>query len=511
MAAVLLEKNGKWNYVHGEPEKIASPAGGDFGELKREYDDPIRAAAKTVRKLRHGFFRMLFLRGFLSAFGVAAFVAGAAVLAVRFFAESARLQYFAGILVAALLASLLRGLFYARKHLPDSRRLLVWLDGASACGGLLAASLETDPGAWRNSIPPPPSPRLTVSAGRGLLFSVIGLLFLAGALLFPESAVPGRVHHTLDLSGETAALEQKIEVLEEESLMPEKELVDLKDGVAELKEKNDAANPAAMFEMLDALSRRVGMAGEEAASRIRQNHETLQMLSSALDTIGALPGAQIPPEAAAQMGELLNKLAEENPDLAELLKQSGASLSALDPETMKRLAEAMRDSSGKLEKQLAKLVKSKLSKSSCSKPGKCSSNCESGGPGGDRELAEWLEQNAPGADELRMVVVACMAPGNGGVSRGRGDAALLFSGETAGFAGKEVDLALDGGNDPARSMTVQQFAAAPNPGAEERQAAAAGHLRGGDAQLDRSENRIYPAHRAAVERYFKPKGERSTP
>ncbi|NCC94466.1 MAG: PDZ domain-containing protein, partial [Opitutae bacterium] len=193
-------------------------------------------------------------------------------------------------------------------------------------------------------------------------------------------------------------------------------------------------------------------------------------------------------------------LAEENPDLAELLEQSGASLSKLDPETMKRLAEAMRDSSGKLEKQLAKLVKAKLAKSSCAKPGKCGSNCQSGGPGGDRELAEWLEQNAPGADELRMVVMACMAPGSGEPTRGRGDAALLFSGETAGFAGKEVDLALAGENDPARSMTVQQFATAPNPGAEERKAAAAGHLRGGDAQLDRSENRIYPAHRAAAAR-----------
>jgi hypothetical protein len=267
-----------------------------------------------------------------------------------------------------------------------------------------------------------------------------------------------------------------------------------------------------MFEMLDALSRRVGMAGEEAASRIRQNRETLQMLSSALDTIGALPGARIPPEAAAQMGELLKKLAEENPDLAELLKQSGASLSALDPETMKRLAEAMRGSSGKLEKQLAKLVKAKLTKSSCAKPGKCSgSGCKNCGSGGDQELAEWLAQNAPGADELCMVVAACMIPGQGGVTRGRGDAPLAFSGETAGFGGKEVDLALAGENDPARSMAVQQFATAPKPGAEERKAAAAGRLRGGDAQLDRSENRIYPAHRAAVERYFKPKGERSTP
>lgn len=98
------------------------------------------------------------------------------------------------------------------------------------------------------------------------------------------------------------------------------------------------------------------------------------------------------------MGGLLRKLSEENPELAELLKQSGAA-AQLDPATMKRLAEAMRDSSGRLEKQLAKLVESKLMKSRCAKPGNCSGpGGECGSPGAclpEEDLAEWLAATLP--------------------------------------------------------------------------------------------------------------------
>ncbi|MPN53815.1 hypothetical protein SDC9_201481 [bioreactor metagenome] len=112
---------------------------------------------------------------------------------------------------------------------------------------------------------------------------------------------------------------------------------------------------------------------------------------------------------------------------------------------------------------------------------------------------------------MKMAMPAPGAPGAGEAKRGRSDAPLFFSGNTRGSGGKEVDLLLAGDNDPARSMSVQQFASAPDSASEERRAAAAGNLRGGDARIERGENRIYPAHRAAVERYFKPKGERNIP
>ena len=280
--------------------------------------------------------------------------------------------------------------------------------------------------------------------------------------------------------------------------MPEKELAGLRADLKELEENNRADESARTYELLDALSRRVELAGEEAGRQAAENRETLQMLSMALDSLSSLPLDQLPPEAAGEMGGLLRKLSEENPELAELLKQSGAA-AQLDPATMKRLAEAMRES--------------KLMKSRCAKPGNCSGpGGECGSPGAclpEEDLAEWLARNAPGADGLGAVVMMCMAngdaPGAGGISRGRADAALTFTGSTPDHQGRPVDLALAGETDPAQSMVVQRFAAAPQADEAELRAAAAGSLRGGGAAVDRREMRVYPEHRSAVERYFKPK------
>ena len=334
-----------------------------MGAVKTE--DPVVAAGKMAGALRRRFASALFCRGFLAASGIAGFAAGGVILAGRLVDGDWPFAASAAAVLAGLFAALLCGGIHARKHVPERRKLLVWLDGAGRSGGLLASSLETDGGEWRTRISLPAGVRVRVSAGRYWLPAAAGALFLAGALLFPASGIAGRDRHALDISEETALLEQKLEVLEEESLMPEKELAGLRADLKELEENNRADESARTYELLDALSRRVELAGEEAGRQAAENRETLQMLSMALDSLSSLPLDQLPPEAAGEMGGLLRKLSEENPELAELLKQSGAA-AQLDPATMKRLAEAMRDSSGRLEKQLAKLVESKLMKSRCS-------------------------------------------------------------------------------------------------------------------------------------------------
>lgn len=473
-------------------------------------NNPVTSGMKMAHSLRRRLFFVFFLHGFLPAGGVAAFLAGGAILACRLWTDVLPANLLGGIICILFLGAVTRGALYAWRRLPDHRKLLIWLDSASHGGGFLAASLEADSGEWQKFMSSPMRPHVATSYRRGLIVLTVGVLFLCGAIFLPESAVSAQAEHTIDFTQEAAALEEKIEVLEEEALMPEKELADLKDGVEELKEMNDAINPARLFEMHDALSRRIGLAGEEAASRLREENRTMQMLSAALDSLGSLPVEELSPEASSQMSDLLQKLAEDNPDLTELLKQTGNMPLKLDPATMKRLAEAMRDFSGQLEKQLARLAEAKLAKARNAKPGSCKSGtCKSGScEGGDctSDLADWLAQNAPGADELMI----CLMPGTGGVTRGRGDAPLFFSGDTPGSGGKEVDLMLAGDNDPSGSMLVQQFANAPESAAEERREAVAGNLRGGDARIDRNENRIYPAHRAAVERYFKPKKKQDT-
>lgn len=465
-----------------------------------------------ARRLRRRLGSALFLRSFLAVFGIAAFFAGGAILAIRIFAGTWPAAVWVGIAAAAFAVSAACGFIYALKHLPDGRKLLVWLDCTGGSGGVLASSLEVEPGAWREGIVLPEMPKIRIGGRRNCIPAAAGAAFLAGALLVPQSRITPRVHHALDISEETAGLEQKLEVLEEESLMQEKELTEMRAGLEELETNNDARDSARTYELLDALSRKIDLAGEEAGGRAQEKLETLRMLSTALDSLSSLPLDQVPPEAAAQMGELLRQMALENPELADMLAKAGAMASKLDPETMKRLAEAMRDSSGRFEKQLAKLVQQKLMKSRCARPGKCSGKDGScGSPGAcpsEGDLASWLAKNAPGADGLLAAYMMCSGAGNGGVSRGRGDAMLTFTGVTPDFTGKEKDIAVAGENDPAQSMVVQRFAAAPNVDEKERRAAAAGSLRGGEAEIEQRDARVYPEHRSAVERYFKPKEKR---
>lgn len=476
--------------------------------------DPILRAEAMAHGLRRRIGAVLFLRGFLMLFSTSAFVAGAAVLVVRSFAGSVSMAVPWGIAAAAFVIPAVCGIFAAVKRLPETRKLLAWLDGAGGAGGVLASSLEVDPGMWRERVVLPAMPRIRIGCRRGGIASVAGMVFLAGALLLPQSRIVPRDRRALDITEETAGLEQKLEVLEEESLVREEELADLRAGLEALEMNNDARDTARTYELLDALARKVDLAGEEAGERVRDEVETLRMLSSALDSLSSLPLDQVPPEATAQMGELLEQLAQENPELAEMLARAGAAASTLDPETMKRLAEAMRDSSGDFERKLAKLVEQKLMKSRCARPGQCdgpNGSCSSPGacPYGE-DLASWLEKNAPGADGLLEACMMCAAQpgkwdGQGEIARGRADAMLRYIGETGEFSGKEKDLTVMGTNDPAQSMVVQRFAGAPNVDESERRAAAAGHLRGGDAEIEQRDARIYPEHRSAVERYFKPK------
>ena len=481
----------------------------------KRLEEPVRKAEVMGRQLRRRIGVALFLRGFLSVLGPAAFAAGAVVLLLRVFAGSLSAAAPAGIAAAALVLSAVCGAGMAARHLPERRKLLVWLDSAGGSGGMLAAALEVDPGAWRGQLQLPPMPKIRVGCRRGVAVAAAGMIFLVGALLIPQSRIVSGNRHALDITEETAELEQKLEVLEEASLMREEELEDLRAGLEALEINNDARETARTYELLDALARKVELAGEAAGERVRNEVETLRMVSNALDSLSALPLDQVPPEAAAQMGALLEQLARENPELAEMLANAGRESSKLDPGTMKRLADAMRDSSGNLEKKLAKLVEQKLMNARCARPGQCDGRngaCASPGscPYGE-DLASWLEKNAPGADELQQAVLAVCAfgeeAGKGGISRGRGDALLRYIGNTKDSSATRRDFSVAGANDPAQSMVVQRFAAAPNVDESERRAAAAGHLRGGDVEMEQRDTPVYPEHRAAVERYFTPKGK----
>ena len=116
----------------------------------------------------------------------------------------------------------------------------------------------------------------------------------------------------------------------------------------------------------------------------------------------------------------------------------------------------------------------------------------------------WLEENAPGASELSDAAGQGgngngNSPGSGGISRGRGDALLYFTGETQDVGDERRDLVLDN-NTPGQSVSILEFAT--SPGEETAERAKAGQLSGTGQPAEHAETRILPSHRESVRRYF---------
>lgn len=393
--------------------------------------------------------------------------------------------------------------FKTRKQLPDRRKLLIYLeDSSGASGGLLAAGLETELGPWRDRIRPLPLPEIRGRLKYGLLSWAAGAVFLCGAAWCPvrhfEEAAPG----SLQITEEIEELQEKLEILEEESLIPSGEAAELKNALADLRTDGNADKAGRIYELLDKITRRVDSAGMEGALRLENAVAALGTLETAARTLAECPSGERFGELSREFGEILKKLAAADPEMAELLKQAaaaGAGLNNLTPETMNKLAEAMKQMSSSRCDALqrlfdAGLMKKKLASEGASRDRRAVD---------EAALAKWLEQQALESGGLCNGV--CPFPGGngrGGIGRGRADADLAFTGQTRDDGGERRSVRIDGGGESDRSTLLVSFAAPPGEN-EEIRAAAPGHLQGGDTVVEQRRSAIRPEHRAAVEQYFK--------
>lgn len=470
-------------------------------------EDSLSRAVKMARKLRMRLAVHFFFLRFLPLFSIILFLCGGAILPLRYFLRGwtgshSTVLVAGGILIAVAAACLL-----SWKKLPTTEKLLVWLD--STCrenSGLLTAALEINPGKWSGMITVPVLPQIHSEKNHAVLPALAGVLFLAGCACFPIEHRTQNIRRTLDISEETTMMKEKLEVIEEEALVPEKELAEVKNTLDQLIERNNADDSGRTYELLEALARRVDSIGEEAAGKTLQSFESANMLSNALDTLSSLPADKQTPEAGAELAEILKQFAAENPQLNELLNQlagPGENFPKLDQETMRKLAESMKNMSKEMKEKLSRLAKANLTKSRCSKQGECKNGkCTKPGycTANTESLEEWLAENAPDAEAL--LPALCKTPGNGGISKGRGDARLNFTGNTEEFNGKKKDVKLEALPNPAQSTVLTHFAGKPSPD-NEKEAAVAGNLESGSITLEQRRIQIYPEHRAAVEQYFR--------
>lgn len=462
---------------------------------------PEHAVSLMRRRLGWTLFRTRFLPVGSAAF----FACGLIILGGRLLEKNWTPLYSTVLIAVAAATALGIAACKVWRVLPDRRKLLVYLEGSVGnSGGLLSAGLEVDLGPWRERIGLIPLPRLRGRVKYSGLAFLAGAVFVGGALWCPVRHFEPKTQVSLHIDDEVAEVLEKLEVIEQETLASADEVTEIRNTVGELQENNDAGNAGRTYELLEKLSRRVEGLGENAAGKLRESTENLTMLSSAMNTLAGLPSdSPLSGEISAELANAMKKLAETNPELAELMKQaaaSGMNMNRPDPETMRKLAESMKSMSKEMREKLARMIEAKLTKRKSCSSGKCGKD----GYVVDQEaLSEWLKQQGM---EAACMGIGCGIPGKGGVGRGRADAELDLSGNTQDDGGKRRSMQAEGGTDPEQSVVLATFAGPPDPN-EEKRAAAAGRLKGGDTALEHRRTRILPEHRAVVEQYFKTKSK----
>ncbi len=465
----------------------------------------LQHAAKCFRRR---FFTALYLRCLPASLTAALFCGGGVLLLLRLSGPDILLHrpvFLWGIpAVFITMAILLNGIIAARR-LPAPSRFIAGLDAASRAGGLFCAMVETSPGAWGEWLPPIQVPVFHHPPLRIWMPSLAGLLFLLGAGLVPVADSPQTTLYTLDLSAEQAALQRKLEVLSEEKLLPEPELRNLQHAVEDLRRHDNALEPGRGYQLADALSRRIENVTDALQRDQRRQLEELRLLDTAAERLaaGADDGADHA-QANAQFNQLLDRLAAENEGLARSLSECGARSTSCPPdEKLRQLSERLQHNARLLEHRLSRLNEV------CQNPGTASTMQQSTGGSDttnpDQALSDFLAAHAPEATELNEAVCSATAGslgGEGGIQRGRADAPLNFTGETAPSGAIRKDLALEGGASTDNDTLLARFAAAPQTGDLPQSTPAPGNLNAAPGAVRQSGRPVHPEHRTAVRRYF---------
>lgn len=484
-----------------------------------------KAVNAPVDAFYSGIRNRLFLREAAAFCPAAFFLAGGIVLSWKLVFPEWPLEAVIAACAVLVAAALAIALYRAIRLTPPKRKLTVWLDANANCGGFLAASLETDCSAWAGVIKPPQAPDLVMSfpAARFMAF-LTSVVFFAAAFFANTNQAFNTGPGTLDVHEEKEELESKLEILEQEPLVPQEEIEAAREAIAELVENSSGATPARTFEAIDALRNLTDALAANASRSLEhsaENFERLAQTAAALSNLSPdVPGRS---KALEQLKQLAEQLAADDASLAEFLKQSGDNLaSSMTPEQLQSLAEQLANGSQDLRERLEKLAQARRDQMQQGGQGGQGGQ----GQGSDTGLAndsdyqnsaealqQWLEENAPGASELSEAAGQGQSHGEGqgqaqgqgegqgagGISRGRGDALLRFTGHTEDVGDERRDLMLENSH-PGQSVTIMEFAT--DPGEETAERAKAGNLSGSGQAAEHAETRILPSHRESVRRYF---------
>ena len=414
---------------------------------------------------------MLFWRQFLGAASIGCVLIGGTILLSR---QSGVVlpPWSAGIVAAAVI---LVAAVRARRRLPSRADVVALIDARSRLGGLLMAGEVLPLGAWRT--PVAAVPRVVWQGRRMTVVCALCALFALGAAFLPtrETVTSAK----LALGADVDRLQQRIELLREEQLLPAERAEAMTATLEQLRAEAAGEDPARAWETLDTIDEATARTARDAAEASVEKAEDLtrsEVMAMALQSEELDPAAR---EAGRK-------------DFAEA---QNVPSTALTPEQLQAIAE-----SAKKGKAALRATLQKLSDAGLIDP-KALRAFERAAEAGNRsELARFLKDNATGTRLIDSIGEYCR--GAPGVSRGRADAPLFFGEETGrGGEFQEQTLPAASAASLANSEVVALSAAAPSNERAER--STGGTLTnaqtGGGSALTPA---VQPRHRGTVRRFF---------
>lgn len=397
----------------------------------------------------------------------------------------------AAIGIVTLPLVLVAAAIHARRLRPPRRQIAALLDAHARCGGLLAASMDVDLGAWTADVQR--TPRVRWTGRREVALAILSSAFVIGVLLVPTRTAAAR--RPLAIANDVARLQDRVDLLREEKILEDAQAEVMTKTLDALRQEASGDDPAKAWEALDTVDEATMRAAKEAAENAVGKAQQLTEVEAMAFALGENAAS----DATAGMRDLA-EAAKDTETLANLDEATKAALgkSSLTKEQFQQIANAARAGKDQLRKTLQQLRDRGLIDP------KTLRQFEEAATFADRQqLARFLKENS----QIRLsTAVGQFCQGAPGVTRGRADAPMFFgeaSPEDAKF--NEQTLPAAAAAALAQSQVVAVSGAAPE--AQQQSTRSAGgaltnvQTDGGSAFTAE----VLPRHRGTVQRFFERK------
>jgi hypothetical protein len=470
--------------------------------------------ARCWKRLRFG----QFLTSAADWLAVYLFVLGSAVLITKLAAPHLWpnvLWLVAGAVPVAVAAWWISG-----RELFSRTESVALLDNRLEAGGLLMTLCEAPDELWEERLPQLETLwKTSLPQYRPVRFArqMAGpFVFMLAACLVPLREIDAAP--TLkNTAGEqaTSQLQELLTELEKSDVLEEEEKQELEDEIAKLVEETKGTPLThEKWETVDALQERMRMRVETTAAELVTAQQSLAALKNAADGDFSKLSIDSMDMLSKDVLEMMQKMADKGAfdnvpknlkdQLQRFMKSSAGNGQFQLPKDPKELSELLDSLDGFLQNESKKLseLRSKCKGGKCQGCAGCEAGCKCSGPG---DVACTCP-NCPNSGGQ----CAGGIPGNGGISRGRGDADLTWGDESTLENTKFKESVLPPGMlDKPRDEVVGITIAAPETdvaGSAPRSAARAATAASGDETW---KGTVRPRHRSVVKRYFDKQAEKS--